>query len=504
MTETPNRSIRTLQDQGQLIGGQWQSSGESELVSDCPVDQSVVWQGHVASRGQLDEAFHSARRAVGSWSRRPVAERIAYTEAFAERVKSCGDELAELISAETGKPLWESKTEVAACVGKISVSIDSFRQRRDQSSFEMGELQAVTRFKPFGVMAVLGPFNFPAHLPNGHIVPALIAGNTIVFKPSELTPAVGQWMAEKWCEAGLPEGVLNLVQGGREVGAGLASHHELDGLLFTGSSAAGKALHEAFGKHPQKMLALEMGGNNPLIVHEVEDLEAAAYLSVLSAYITAGQRCTCARRLIVVDGPECDAFMAELIRMIGRLKIGKFTESVEPFAGTVITAEQGGKLVNAFQQLVEDGARPLVSLSSLDDCEALLSPGLLDVTELENRSDEELFGPLLNLIRVPDFGSAIAEANQTEYGLSAGLLSDRQTNFDQFISEIRAGIVNWNRQTTGATGKMPFGGCGLSGNNRPSAYFAADYCSFPTASLESKRLEMPAQLMTGIESESDA
>ena len=503
MTETPNRSIRTLQDRGQLIGGQWQPAGEREFASHCPVDLSVVWQGHEASQKQLDEAFQSARRALGTWSRRPVEERIALTEAFAEQILSAADELAELISAETGKPIWESKTEVAACAGKIPVSIDSFRQRRDQSSFEMGELQAVTRFKPFGVMAVLGPFNFPAHLPNGHIVPALIAGNTIVFKPSELTPAVGQWMAEKWSEAGLPEGVLNLVQGGRDVGAGLASHNELDGLLFTGSSHAGKALHEAFGKHPQKMLALEMGGNNPLVVHEVEDLAAAAYLTVLSAYLTAGQRCTCARRLILVDGPEAEMFTAELICMIGRLRIGKFTDSVEPFAGTVITPQQGRRLVTAFQQLVENGARPLVPMASLDDCDALLSPSLVDVTEVEHRHDEELFGPLLNLIRVPDFETAIAEANRTAYGLSAGLLSDREANFDKFISEIRAGIVNWNRQTTGATGKMPFGGCGLSGNHRPSAYFAADYCSFPTASLEAKRLEMPKQLMTGVELNSD-
>ena len=502
MSNQSNRSIRTLTDQGQLIGGQWQMSGETELVSECPVDQAVVWRGHVASRDQIEAAFQAARRAVGSWSQRPVDQRIQLAQTFAELVASSCDELAELISAETGKPLWESKTEVAACVGKIAVSVDSFRQRRDVSSFEMGEMQAVTRFKPFGVMAVLGPFNFPAHLPNGHIVPALIAGNTVVFKPSELTPAVGQWMAQKWCEAGLPDGVLNLVQGGREVGAGLASHSQLDGLLFTGSSAAGKALHQAFGQHPQKMLALEMGGNNPLIVHQVADLQAAAYLSVLSAYITAGQRCTCARRLILVDGPESERFLEELIRMIGRLRIGKFTDPVEPFAGTVISAMQGRKLVAAYQQLVESGARPLVPLVNADDCEALLSPGLVDVTELNNRSDEELFGPILNLVRVPDFATAIAEANHTEYGLSAGLLSDRQQNFDHFIAEIRAGIVNWNRQTTGATGKMPFGGCGLSGNNRPSAYFAADYCSFPTASLESVRLEMPDKLMTGIESES--
>ena len=498
MSNQSNRSIRTLENQGQLIGGQWQLSGDSELVSQCPVDQTVVWQGEMANQDQVEQAIERARVAAVNWSQKTADERIEFTQTFAEGVAARSDELAELISAETGKPLWESKTEVAACVGKIAVSIDSFRQRRDTTSFEMGDMQAVTRFKPYGVMGVLGPFNFPAHLPNGHIVPALIAGNTVVFKPSELTPAVGQWMAQRWCETGLPDGVLNLVQGAREVGTTLANHRQLDGLLFTGSSTAGRALHQAFGSHPQKMLALEMGGNNPLVVHEVADLEAAAYLTVVSAYITAGQRCTCARRLIVIDTPESERFIEALIRMIERLRVGKFTDQVEPFAGTVISAMQGRKLMAAFKQLIDDGGRSLVPMVSLDDCDALVSPSLVDVTEVKDRQDEELFGPILNLIRVPDFAAAIEAANDTAYGLSAGLLSDRRENFDHFMSEIRAGIVNWNRQTTGATGKMPFGGCGLSGNHRPSAYFAADYCSFPTASLESERLEMPEKLMTGI------
>lgn len=500
MSNQPEGLIHELEDRGQLIGGRWQVLGDSELVSECPVNGATVWRGQSAGEALIDGAFKSARQAVKGWGQLDVGERIQYVEAFAELVGSQSEELAELISAETGKPLWESKTEAAACVGKIAVSVDAFRQRRDTSSFEMGELRAVTRFKPFGVMGVLGPFNFPAHLPNGHIVPALIAGNTIVFKPSEMTPAVGQWMTQKWCEVDLPAGVLNLVQGGRNVGVGIANHHELDGLLFTGSSAAGKALHQAFGSHPQKMLALEMGGNNPLIVHEVADLKAAAYLSVLSAYVTAGQRCTCARRLIVVDGSDTEQFLEEMVSMIGRLQIGFYTDSIEPFAGTVISADQGRKLRLSYEELLGRGAHPLVPLTRLNDCDALLSPALVDVTELKDRDDEELFGPLLNLIRVPSFSAAIVEANNTAYGLSAGLLSDRRENFEPFISEIRAGIVNWNRQTTGATGKMPFGGCGLSGNNRPSAYFAADYCSFPTASLEASQLRMPEKLMTGIRS----
>ncbi len=359
-------------------------------------------------------------------------------------------------------------------------------------------MQAVTRYKPHGVCVVLGPFNFPAHLPNGHIVPALIAGNTIVFKPSEITPAVGAWMVQKWQQAGLPNGVLNLVQGGREVGQSLSTHPEIDGLFFTGSSAAGKALHRTFAEHPQKILALEMGGNNPLIVSEIDDVRAAAYLTILSAYFSAGQRCSCARRLILIDNEESDRFLGELVEMISGVSVGFYDDQPQPFMGTVISQDMGRRLLEAQANLIRRDGQPLIKMHAHRDCDALVSPGLIDVTEVADRSDEELFGPLLNVIRVKDFDAAIVEANNTAYGLSAGLLSSNRALYQKFIHRIRAGVVNWNRQTTGASGKLPFGGCGLSGNHRPSAYFAADYCSFPIASLESDKLELPEQPMTGI------
>ncbi len=300
-TSTSPKKIRTLDALGQLIGGTWQTGQGKPFVSFCPVDETVVWEGQVADPAQIDVAIQSARQALPQWSDQPVAERIKLIQRYAAVVDSSSGELAELISAETGKPLWESKTEVAAVVGKSALSIEALRQRRETQSFDMGDMQAVTRFKPYGVMGVLGPFNFPAHLPNGHIIPALLAGNTVVYKPSEQTPAVGQWMMEKFLEAEFPAGVVNLLQGASDVGMRLANHTQLDGLLFTGSNVAGSSLHRAFAEHPGKMLALEMGGNNPLLIYQADDLRAAAYLTVLSAYITAGQRCTCARRLILVD-----------------------------------------------------------------------------------------------------------------------------------------------------------------------------------------------------------
>lgn len=485
-----------------LIDGQWHAGEGDAFASTCPVDESIVWEGNTASQNQVDAAFAAARTAFGPWWDSGEEKRIEIAKRYAQLVTDAKDELALLIAQETGKPVWETKTEAGAVVGKVAVSIDSLRVRRSETAFEAGNgVQAVTRFKPHGVCGVLGPFNFPAHLPNGHIVPALIAGNTVVFKPSEVTPAVGQWMAQKWIEAGLPNGVLNLVHGKREVGIALSQHEQLDGLFFTGSSRAGVALSKTLAPTPQKILALEMGGNNPLIVHQAKDLEAAAYLTILSAFITSGQRCTCARRLILVEDESTEPFLSTLKTMLQRVTVGFYNDEPQPFMGTVISQAMGRHLLEEQAKMEAAGGDLLVTMASHRGCDALVSPGIVDATGVENRSDEELFGPMLNVIRVSDFDAAIAEANHTAYGLSAGLLSDNEDCYRQFIHQIRAGIVNWNRQTTGASGKLPFGGCGLSGNHRPSAYYAIDYCNFPVASLETPHLEMPETLMQGFDSE---
>ena len=480
-----------------LIDGNWCASGGAVWTSTEPGSGTAVWQGAAADNHTVERAVAAARGAWPAWQQTTLEQRIALCQRYQQRVKEQADELTRLISREVGKPLWEAATESAAVAGKIDLAIDALKSRRDTTEFTMGDYTAVTRYRPLGVLAVLGPYNFPAHLPNGHIVPALLAGNTIVFKPSEMTPAVGAWMVRQWEMAGLPPGVLNLVQGARDTGVALAGQTQIDGLLFTGSSGVGTSLHKAFAGQPQKILALEMGGNNPLIVHEAGDLQAAAYLTALSAFLTSGQRCTCARRLILVDGAEADDFTEALINMIGRIQVGLFDQQPEPFMGTVISEAVGKRMLAAQLETEQSGGKALVRMERVGDIDALVSPGLIDCTHASPRADEELFGPLLNLFRVPDFDAALVEANNTRYGLSAGLISKQRSNYDRFIAQIRAGVVNWNRQTTGASGKLPFGGCGLSGNYRPSGYFAADYCSFPVASMESPEFELPEKLMPG-------
>lgn len=463
-----------------------------------PATGLPFWEGKQSSPTEVNRAVHEAEVAFASWSHLRVDERITYLEAFRDALKAKQASFARLISEETGKPLWESKTEVGAMLGKVAISIEAYEERCRVRLNEMPGAMNVTRFKPHGVIGVLGPFNLPGHLPNGHIIPALLAGNAVVFKPSELTPAVGEQLVSLWDDIGLPEGVLQCVQGGREVGAVLASHTLLKGLYFTGSYSTGQFLHQQFAGHPEKILALEMGGNNPLIVHQMADIDAAAYTTIQSAYITSGQRCVCARRLIVPAGREGDGFVDALVRWIEKIKIGAYTETPEPFMGPLISIEAANRLMHAQQDLLKRGADALVPMQRDESCAAMLSPGLLEVTGLTERDDHEHFGPLLQLIRVPDFDAAIDEANRTEYGLSAGLLCDDETLYREFFQRSRAGIVNWNRQITGASSAAPFGGVGKSGNHRASAYFAADYCAFPVASIEASELALPKQLTPGI------
>lgn len=480
------------------IAGTWQDGQGEAFESLNPVTQQVLWAGKGADAGQVDAGVKAARQAFPQWAKQTFEQRLSVLEAFAASLKNHADELSRCIGEETGKPLWESATEVTSMINKVAISVQSYRERTGEKSGPLGDATAVLRHKPHGVVAVFGPYNFPGHLPNGHIVPALLAGNSVVFKPSELTPKVAELTVKCWIEAGLPAGVLNLLQGARETGIALAAHAGIDGLFFTGSSRTGNALHQQFAGRPDKILALEMGGNNPLVVDQVEDLDAAVYTIIQSAFISAGQRCTCARRLLVPQGAWGDSLLTRLVEVSQSIEVGAFDQQPAPFMGSVISLGAARALMDAQEVLLGSGAVALLEMHQPDSNAALLTPGIIDVTAVSERSDEELFGPLLQVIRYADFDAAIAEANNTAFGLAAGLLSDSEARYQQFWLESRAGIVNWNKQLTGAASSAPFGGIGASGNHRASAYYAADYCAYPVASLETPTLALPAALTPGV------
>ncbi len=481
-----------------FIHGAWSAGSGAALAVVNPADGETIWQGHDAGPDQVNAACAAARAAFEDWSQRELDERIATCVRFRDLLKLHTDELARLISAEVGKPFWEAKTEVATMANKIDISVQSYHARTGTSQSKVADGDAVLRHRPHGVFAVYGPYNFPGHLPNGHIVPALIAGNTLVFKPSEFAPQTAIRTVQLWIEAGLPDGVLNLVNGGRETGIALANNADLDGVLFTGSYQTGAILHRQFAGQPGKMLALEMGGNNAMVVWDVANVDAAVHHAIFSAFVSAGQRCTCTRRLIVPDNAAGQALIDRLVQVAETIVVDKSDAQPAPFMGPVVSATVAKRLLQAQSELIAKGGKSLLAMRHLHQDTGFLSAGIVDVTDATGVPDEEWFGPLLQVIRVGDFDTAVKVANRTAYGLAAALLSDDAALWQRFQRHSRAGVVNWNRPTTGAASTAPFGGIGNSGNHRPSAYYAADYCAYPVASIEHAELAMPAQLSPGL------
>ena len=465
---------------GVFIDGVWRAGAGAQATSVDPTTGEVIWRQSTAGPADVAAAVEAARKAFPGWSDRTREERIAILRRYKDVLVARTATFAESLSRETGKALWETKAELGSMAGKVEASIKAYDERTGEHASDMAFGRAVLRHRAHGVMAVLGPFNFPGHLPNGHIVPALLAGDTVVFKPSEETPLAGQLLVQALEEAGVPPGVVNLVQGGREVGQALIDQ-EIDGLLFTGSAAAGAFFRRHFADRPDVILALELGGNNPLVVWDAGDAEAVAALVVQSAFITTGQRCSCARRLIVRDDAAGQAVIDAVAALSERLVVGAWNGGEEVFMGPLISDRAAAQALAGAKAMPGKTVRAMSAVEGLSG--AFVSPGLVDVTG-ETIPDEELFAPLLQVRRVSSFDEAIAAANATRYGLSAGLISNETAHWEHFLKRIRAGVVNWNRPTTGAAGTMPFGGLGSSGNHRPSAYYAADYCAYPVASFE--------------------
>lgn len=478
------------------INGVWLTGRGDNLIKSNPADGSLLWQGKAADAEQVTAACSAARAVFPAWSRCPFEDRQVIAEKFASLLAKNKPELAAVIAQETGKPFWEAQTEVQAMINKVAISVKSWHERTGTRSDAGSSL----RHRPHGVMAVFGPYNFPGHLPNGHLVPALLAGNTVVFKPSELTPLTAEKTVQLWLAAGLPAGVLNMVQGGRDTGQALSREPQIDGLLFTGSAGTGYQFHRQFAGQPEKILALEMGGNNALIVEDPTNIDAAVNIAVQSAFITAGQRCTCARRLLVKKGASGDAFLARLADVAAALRIGRWNDKPQPFMGSVISLSAAEHIESEWRvRRVQAGGKVLLALGWPDKASAILTPGIIDITDIASHlPDEEVFGPLLSVIRYDDYDQAIGIANATRFGLSCGLISPDRKKFDQLLIEARAGIVNWNKPLTGAASNAPFGGVGASGNHRASAWYAADYCAWPMASLESPDLALPEALMPGL------
>ncbi len=462
------------------INGRWADGTDDWFEKTNPATGETSWDGQASSADQVSEAVAAARKTQVAWARAPQHDRTNVLERYAEEIAKRSDRVAEAISRDMGKVAWDAKGEAGAMAAKVGISIKAQVERAGTAFSEAAFGSMHLTHRPHGVMAVFGPFNFPGHLPNGHIVPALLAGNTCVLKPSELAPSVAHIMVEAFEAAGLPEGVLNVVQGGRDTGAALLES-DIDGLLFTGSAQTGLFFHRHFAGRPEVILALEMGGNNPLIMWDPAGVEAAADIAAQSAFLTTGQRCSCARRVILPTGKWGDEVVDAIVARAKALRIGDYTED-DAFMGPLVSEQAAQNAVDFQMMLSKKGGKSLRRLKRMDRGGGFVTAGIIDVTDATGIPDEELFGPLMQIIRVDSFDEAILRANDTKYGLSGGLVSDNDALWLQAHSEMRAGILNRNRPTAGASGAMPFGGPGHSGNFRPGAYYAADYCAWPQAS----------------------
>lgn len=480
------------------IDGQWIKGKGHPFQSLSPINNSIISDGFFATNEEVNHAFSAAKEAFYTWRELSLETRISYLNRFQEIVKSKTDALTTLIAIETGKPLWEAKTEAQSVINKVAISIQAYHERTSEKSYSLNDATGHLQYKPHGVVAVLGPFNFPAHLSNGHIVPALLAGNTVVYKPSELTPCVAAFMVKCWHESGLPKGVLNLIHGDAKSAQSLIDL-KINGVYFTGSYQAGLAINKQLSERPEVIIALEMGGNNSLIIGKTENMEAAVYHSILSTMITAGQRCTCARRLFIPNTHEGDRFLTHFTKACQTIKIGAFDEQPQPFMGPVISEQHALNHLKAQANLKSLGGESIVPMQLMKENSGFLSPGIMEMTQVSHAPDEEIFAPFVQVYRYSDFEEAIDKANQTNYGLAAGLISDDKEQFQRFSKRIDVGIMNWNRATTGALSNMPFGGIGFSGNHRPSAYFAADYCAYPVAGVEQSEATLPKEQLPGIQ-----
>jgi succinylglutamic semialdehyde dehydrogenase len=468
-----------------LIGGTWRDiPGDAVVSRDPSAPERVVWSGGAVME-HVDEAVSAGRAAWPAWRGAGFDARADVLRRFAQACAAHGERLARTITAEMGKTLAESRAEAKLLQDKVAITLEpsTLSRVRDFEVDAGAGRQGACRFRPLGVMAVVGPFNFPAHLPHGHWVPALLLGNTVVFKPSDRTPATGQVLGEIAVEAGLPAGVFNVVQGGADVSERLVGHPEIDGVLFTGSFPVGRRILEMNLDRPGRMIALEMGGSNAAIVWKDADLRRAVIECMRSAYATTGQRCTCTRR-IIVHASLAERFITAFCKMASTAVVGAAHDAGPVFMGPVVSQAARQAVLDRQAALARGGGRVLLEAVAFDRPGWFVGPGLVQVERFDAASDCETFGPLAQVSVVEDLDEAIGQANATDFGLVASVFTGETTVWRSCVDGLRVGCLNRNTGTAGASSRLPFGGLGRSGNLRPAGSFAVDLAAFPLATLE--------------------
>lgn len=487
-----------IKSKGNFINGEWKESFGEKFNSYSPINEEILWDGNKSTADDIRLAVNSANNAFSAWSELKVEDRIKFLENYVGILEENKEEIARCIAYEVGKPLWEARTEVSSMIGKLEPCIEAFELRNKTIVREQANgTRSVTKFRPHGVVAIIGPYNFPGHMPNGHIMSALLAGNTVILKPSEKVPFTSEKIMELWEKANLPKGVINMVQGDKDAGEKLCLNDGINGVFFTGSKKAGFRIEELCLY--KKICVLEMGGNSPFIVWDTSNINSAVITTIQSSFITSGQRCSTARRLIVPNNEFGNNFLDRLVEVSKNIKVGKPEDEIEPFMSSLQCKELVDNIIYKQNELCSKGAKTLLESKRIIELgSAFITPGIIDVTDVKDITDEEIIGPFIQVTRVNDFKQALNVANNTCYGLAAGIITENKELYEVFEKDIKAGIISWNRQLTGASKFAPFGGIKNSGNYRPSGFLATDYCVYATASTEAEKVLSIENLPKGI------
>lgn len=483
-----------FQIKGDYYQGEFHSNDDKNdniITRECPSNTDETLYKAAISYKNLGPVLESANDGFKTWRSTSLEERIGYLRKYQDEVLKIKQQVAESISLESGKPIWEALGEAQSVIGKVDVTINDGLERIKQKSYPeiMPNTQGELYFKPLGPCLIIGPFNFPCHLANTQILNALIAGNSVIFKPSEKTAYSAQLMIECFHRAGLPKGVINLYQGDGEVARRLLKEKSIKGVFFTGSKEVGLKIIENTYKDFSKLVSLELGGKNPAIIHSDTNLRHALSEMIKGAFMTTGQRCT-STSLIILHRSLVDEFTSKFHEYAKKIIIDHpIDHEVEPFMGPLVDKNALDSYLLYMGMAKREGVEEIMRGKHLEKKYRgyYVTPSIHLCEKFDPKSiflTSEIFGPNATIIPYDDIEEAISLANSNEYGLAACAFTKDKELFKKCATEIETGLINWNRSTAGASPKLPFGGVKNSGNYRPASIATIDSCVYQMASLE--------------------
>lgn len=452
-----------------FIGGEWVASASARRFTNInPADTNdVIGEVPLSTRAEAIAAADVAAKAFHSWRRTPSPKRGAIVTRAAQLMLERREEIARALTREEGKIIAEARGELqrAANIAEFC-GAHGRRLTGETIPLELADNFGYTIKQPLGVAALITPWNFPVAIPVWKIAPALVAGNTIVYKPATLTPETSEMIIQCFVDAGVPAGVLNMVYGGGgEVGTALIDHPAVKAVSFTGSTEIGLGVNRQAAARGIRAQC-EMGGKNPVIVMEDADLDLAVAGVSSGAFGSTGQRCTATSRVILMH-PVADAFLERLMATMSTMRVGNGLDE-QVAMGPCVDEGQMEKVLEYIQVAQSEGAELLYGGARLSDGDLangfFVQPTLFDRVRPEMRiACEEVFGPVLSVIRVESFEEAMAIANQSEFGLTSSIYTRDATRIFRYIDEIETGITHVNSPTLGGEAQMPFGGMKSTG-----------------------------------------